>query len=214
MHRYYIYISFVIVILYAFPVSAEPSILVNGNISEIINKIRNISNNQQVEYPGDNNAISVDIFGTTGNWEVELRLDENAWHNDLRIFARRTSAGKGSNSIAGGDNYRELTNTYQKFFSGNGDRSGINIQVMLAGVSIHVPPEDYSCNIEFRIVPGDVVHDIDRDIVFPSEKDFIYSTKNNAHKIINDKDNVQDKKGIDDIRKSKTIPAPRKDTKN
>jgi len=190
-------------------VSAEPSILINGNIYERIDEIKT-GYEQQAEYPSDNNAISIDIFGTTGNWEIQIKLDENTWHNNLRIFAKRNSKGKGLDCIKGGNNYQELTNTYQRFFTGNGDRSRINIQIMLVGISIHVPPKNYSCNIEFKIVPVDVVHDIDRDIVFPFEKDLFFSTKDNFHKIINDKDIIQDKTVIDNIQKSKTIPVQKK----
>lgn len=99
--------------------------------------------------------VSLDITGTTGGsdaWRVDVRRLDTSWHTDLRLHLQRTSEGSGSGSISGGASYQEIGDTYQSFFSGSGDRAGIDLQLKMTGVSVAVPAATYSSTVYYTIV--------------------------------------------------------------
>lgn len=99
--------------------------------------------------------VSIDITGTTGDsdaWRVDVKRLDTAWHADLHLHVQRTSGGSGSGSISGGASYQEIGDTYQSFFSGNGDRTGIDLQLKMTGVSVAVPAATYSSTVYYTIV--------------------------------------------------------------
>jgi len=99
-------------------------------------------------------AVSIDILDANGNWGVSVKADTDPpdWHSNLHLHVKRTSEGTGSGSISGGDAYLEVTDTDQDFFSGSLSRSGINVQLMLTGVSIQVPPDVYSTTVYYTVL--------------------------------------------------------------
>ena len=97
--------------------------------------------------------VSIDIGDApTQSWRVDVRKVDTDWHGDLSLYVRRTSDGSGSGSIAGGTSYQQLTSTYQEFFSGGLDRSGIAVQLMLDGVSATMPCGSYLTTVYYTVV--------------------------------------------------------------
>jgi hypothetical protein len=106
-------------------------------------------------YESASNQVSIDLTGTTGDsdaWRVDIKRADTAWHGDLHLSLRRTSDGSGSGSISGGASYQEITDTYSEFFSGSGDRTGINVQLKINGVSVGVPADSYSTTVYYTVV--------------------------------------------------------------
>lgn len=85
------------------------------------------------------NEISVTISKTTdpiaSPWRLDISRVDTTWDPSLVLYARRTGDGTGDGTINGGTVYQEITNTDQIFFDGTGDRSSIDIQLKLSGVS-------------------------------------------------------------------------------
>ena len=90
--------------------------------------------------------------GNTDNWRVDVRRTDTAWHSNLHLYVKRTSDGSGSGSISGGLSYIEITTIDSQIFSGAGDRSGINLEYKLTGMSVSVPPNAYSTTVTYTVV--------------------------------------------------------------
>jgi hypothetical protein len=99
-------------------------------------------------YESASNVGVVDI--NAGNWWVYVEKTDSTWHANLHLYVKRTSDGSGSGTISGGTNYQEI-DTSQLFFSGSDDRSNVNLQLKLDGVSIQVPPAIYTTTIYYTI---------------------------------------------------------------
>ncbi len=95
--------------------------------------------------------MSIDITATSGNWGLDVKKIDTNWHSNLHLHVKRTSDGTGSGTISGGDSYQEVTDIDQSFFSGNSDRSNVNVQLKLTGVSIQVPPDTYTTTIYYTV---------------------------------------------------------------
>lgn len=99
-------------------------------------------------------VVSLDIGGSGGGsdaWQVQVRLEDTLWHGDLSLKVLRTGSGTGT--VSGGDVLPiELTLTDQVFFEGLGDNTGINVQLILDGVSILIPADTYSGVIHFTLI--------------------------------------------------------------
>lgn len=102
-------------------------------------------------YESAADAVNIDISATVGDWGLDVKKIDTNWHSDLHLYVKRTSDGSGSGSISGGDAYQEVTDTDQGFFSGNDDRSSINVQLRLTGVSIQVPPDTYTTAVYYTV---------------------------------------------------------------
>lgn len=100
--------------------------------------------------------VSLDVTGTIDppdTWRVDVRRVDSTWHTNLHLHLKRTSDGGGPpGSISGGTSYQEVTDTYQSFFSGAGDHTGINVQLKMTGVSVAVPAATYSSTVYYTIV--------------------------------------------------------------
>jgi hypothetical protein len=104
-------------------------------------------------YESAADQVSLDVTDTEGkDWRVDIRRVDTDWHGDLLLYVRRTSAGSGPGSISGGTSYQQISETYQEFFSGTNDRTGINAQLMLDGISVQVPSANYATTIYYTVV--------------------------------------------------------------
>ncbi|MCJ7778591.1 MAG: hypothetical protein MUP16_09790 [Sedimentisphaerales bacterium] len=103
-------------------------------------------------YQSDPAAVSITITATNGNWKVQVKKNNSTLPGSLHLYIQRTSDGSGLGSISGGNPpYQEVEDTDQDFFSGNGDRSNVSIQLELTGVSIQVPQGTYSATIQYTV---------------------------------------------------------------
>lgn len=140
---------------------APISITVTGDWSETINASdlqAGAGSDLISTYESVSNAVSIDISGTAGvsdNWRVDIKKVDSVWHNSFHLYVKRTSDGAGSGSVSGGASYQEVTDIDQSFFSGDNDRSNINVQLKLDGVSIQIPPDNYATTIYYTVVDTD-----------------------------------------------------------
>ncbi|MGQ9779877.1 MAG: hypothetical protein ACUVRM_08385 [Bacillota bacterium] len=106
-------------------------------------------------YESAANATILSISGSVDNtdtWRVDVKRVDSAWHGDFTLYVRRTSEGTGGGTISGGDLYIEVTTVDGEFFYGAGDRSDINVQYKLSGMSVRIPPDIYSSTIVYTVV--------------------------------------------------------------
>jgi hypothetical protein len=97
--------------------------------------------------------VSVDIVGAGNkNWRVDVRKVDTDWHSSLGLYLRRTSDGSGQGQITGGTSYQQLSDTYQEFFSGGRNHRGVNIQLMLDGVSAQLECGNYLTTVYYTVV--------------------------------------------------------------
>lgn len=90
--------------------------------------------------------------GKPNTWRVDVRKLDVTWHTSFSLYVRRTSDGVGTGSISGGTNYQKVTNTDQSFFTGSNNRYRINVQCKLTGVSLSIPPGEYTTTLVFTVV--------------------------------------------------------------
>jgi hypothetical protein len=98
--------------------------------------------------------VEIDIsktLGPTAPWRVDVRSTEVNWRPEYRLYVRRSSDGLGDGSIAGGTVYQEITGVDQVFFSGTGDRTKIELQFRLEGVSVGVPLDTYTADVHYTV---------------------------------------------------------------
>lgn len=136
------------------PICWAISITVTGSWSETINASdlqAGAGSDLISTYQSAADALSIDISSTSGNWAVDVKKVDANWHNNLHLHVKRTSDGTGPGSISGGNTYQEVTDIGQSVFSGNGDRSNVNTQLKLTGVSIQVPIDSYSSTVYYTV---------------------------------------------------------------
>lgn len=136
------------------PICWAISITVTGSWSETINAadLQAGAGSDLISiYESAADAVSIDISSTSGNWTVDVKKVDTDWHNNLHPHVKRTSDGTGPGSISGGVSYQEVTDIDQSFFIGDGDRSNVNTQLKLTGVSIQVPIDSYSTTIYYTV---------------------------------------------------------------
>jgi len=103
-------------------------------------------------YESNSDQIVLDIDVGRGNFRVDVSKINTNWHSDFQLYVRRTSDGTGDGEISGGTSYQEITDTYQSFFTFKKDRTGINLQLKLSGVSVQVAPDTYTTTAYYTIV--------------------------------------------------------------
>ncbi|MCK6501912.1 hypothetical protein L6R53_00665 [Myxococcota bacterium] len=100
-------------------------------------------------------AIALQVSATSGStdaWRIDIRRASSGWDPDLRLWARRTGDGSGDGSIAGGASWQEIGTTDSTFFSGEGDRSSITVQVRITGVSLAISPDSFLSTVHYTLV--------------------------------------------------------------
>ena len=101
---------------------------------------------------GEMAAAVLNTTGTEDAWRVDISGSGTSWPAALHLFARRTGDGLGAGLIQDGGSYQELTAVSASFFSGTGDRTDIPLQLRLTGVSIQIPPGNYTATVVCTVV--------------------------------------------------------------
>ena len=141
--------------IWMIPESRAIQVTVTGDWTLIIDEtdlIAGPGSDLNPQYPSASDQITVDITSTGKNWTVYIQGSVNNWHSDLSVYVRRTSDGTGNGWISGGTNWMQVTLGSQQFFQGRRRRLGINVQCGLTGMSIQVPPDDYTGTITYTVV--------------------------------------------------------------
>ncbi|MBN2655985.1 MAG: hypothetical protein JXR86_02920 [Spirochaetales bacterium] len=110
--------------------------------------------NSQYQSNADQVSLDIgDLIDSGDAWELQVHKEDLLWHSDMILGLLRTSGGSGAGTISGGDSlFLELTATDQYFFDGTGDRSLIDIQLRLSGISVVIPADTYSTTIYFTVI--------------------------------------------------------------
>lgn len=90
--------------------------------------------------------------GSTDAWRIDVRRTESVWDDSVHVWVRRTGSGSGDGSISDGLSWIELGATDTAFFSGQGDRSGVAVQVRISGISLSVSPDSYLCTVQYTLI--------------------------------------------------------------
>jgi len=97
-------------------------------------------------------ATILEVYGTGVNdWYVDVTRSDITWHGDFTLYVKRISDGTGSGWVANGIAYIAIETVDSDFFNGNGDRSNINVQYRLTGMSVSVPPGMYSTTVTYTV---------------------------------------------------------------
>ena len=98
-------------------------------------------------------AVDIDITGA-GNalWEVDIRRMDTNWQPAFTLEARRSSSHP---DVYGGTAYQQVTMSDQLFFYTNvrsNNTRNIKIQYRLSGVSVQIPPGNYTTMVYFTVL--------------------------------------------------------------
>ncbi len=105
----------------------------------------------QSDYYSSTNATTLDVTAA-GNYRVDVRRSDTNWSTSFTLYVKRTSDGTGSGTISGGTSYMTVSLADAEFFTGSLDRTGIDLQYHLTGMSINIPPDTYSTTLTFTVV--------------------------------------------------------------
>jgi len=103
------------------------------------------------EHQSATDSVSIDIIATAGSWSLDMKKIDTNWNPSLDIYVQRTTDGVGAGSIANGTSYQLVGDIDQNFFSGNGDRTNIKVQLKLSGATIQVTPDLYTTTIYYTV---------------------------------------------------------------
>jgi len=107
------------------------------------------------QYQSAANAVLVDISGAlldTEPWTVTIHRVDVSWDGSLSLSMARTSEGLGAGSISGGLTLQPLTLTAQTLFQGTGNRSSIQLQLELDGVSVSIGSRILAAQVVFTLL--------------------------------------------------------------
>ena len=106
-------------------------------------------------YTSNADAVVIDITGAVDQndpWRVDINKTDITWDNSLTLRIIRTSDGTGLGTISGGSPLFEVTDTAQPFFTGTGDRSSIQIQLQVDGVSVTLDAQVLSLQVVYTLL--------------------------------------------------------------
>jgi hypothetical protein len=106
-------------------------------------------------HESDQNEVRLTIsktVSTDSQWRLDVKRIDYSWNPALRIYIKRTSDGSGDGTIQNGLTYMEITEMDQYFFEGTGDRKQIDIQFKVEGLTIDIPPNDYTTEIYYTVI--------------------------------------------------------------
>jgi hypothetical protein len=147
-----------IILVPAGPAFAVLNITATGSWTQSIDK-NNLTGGPGTDltntFTSAQNTTLITITGTTSkrdNWQINIKRINTTWAGSLLVFAQRTSNGTGTGTISGGQAYIQVTTNDTTFFTGAGNRNGVQIQLQLTGASLTVPPNQYSTTIQYTII--------------------------------------------------------------
>lgn len=90
--------------------------------------------------------------GSTDTWRLDVRRADSSWPSALALWVRRTGGGSGAGSIDGGLSWVEVGSTDTSFFSGEGNRDSIPVQLRITGLSLGLSPDSYLSTVHYSLV--------------------------------------------------------------
>ena len=101
------------------------------------------------------NAVVMDVTEAVDQfeaWYIDINKTDVSWDGSLTISAIRTTDGTGLGTISGGTALLEITDTAQRFFQGTGNRSSIQMQLQLDGVSVTLGNATFTVDIVYTLL--------------------------------------------------------------
>lgn len=90
------------------------------------------------------------------SWSLSVERSGGKWDNDLDLFIRRTGSGQSAgfffSNISGGESFVQINRSSREFFSGNGYRYDVPIQIEIRGISLTIPTDTYSTDLIFTVL--------------------------------------------------------------
>ncbi|MEX2542004.1 MAG: hypothetical protein WD314_09345 [Trueperaceae bacterium] len=106
-------------------------------------------------YESSSTAVEVDVEDVAAeDWTVDVRRTDDEltpWPQDLELSVRWTDQGTGTVALSGGSTYVDIQEGGGVFFSGTDNRTGIQLQYQLSGVSLSTPPGTYNTTVLFTV---------------------------------------------------------------
>jgi len=135
---------------------AAISISVTGSWSRTISQTdlqsQTAGSDLTAAYESATNQAVIGVSGATLlNWRVSVKRTDTSWNANFHLYVKRTGNGSGVGSISGGTAYQEITTSNVSFFTGSYNRSGINAQQKLDGVSCQIPAASYTTTIVYTV---------------------------------------------------------------
>lgn len=128
----------------AWSLGIDASDLLSGAGSEI-----------QASHDSGTGAVALEISATSGStdtWRIDIRRATSGWDPDLRLWARRTGDGSGPGSVSDGTSWQEIGSTDATFFTGQGDRTGVTVQLRITGLSLSISPDAFLSTVHYTLV--------------------------------------------------------------
>jgi hypothetical protein len=95
---------------------------------------------------------TLDVTNTAGaSWTVTVAKSNVTWPANVAVAVKRNSDGAGTGSIASGTTYVAVDGTARTFFTGTGDRTGVQIQLKVDGLAVKALPALYSLVITYTV---------------------------------------------------------------
>ena len=136
------------------PASPAADLISSGDWTETINASKLVSgagSNLQSQLQSLSGVTTLTISNVSGAWTLRARRSGGSWPSDVTLLVKRTSAGSGSGSVAGGDAFVELTGSDVEIFSGSDARSNVSLQFKLTGLSVGISPATYLSSVIFTV---------------------------------------------------------------
>ena len=145
----------IILALLAFaPADQAADLVSSGDWTETItasNLVSGAGSNLQSQLQSMAGVTSLTISNAPGSWTLRVHRTGSPWAGEVALFVKRTSAGSGSGSIAGGESFVEVTASDVEIFNGSEARSNVALQFKLTGLSVGVSPANYLSSIVFTV---------------------------------------------------------------
>jgi hypothetical protein len=138
-----------------FTTATAADINVAGSWSKLVNRTDLIDGAgtdllTPVESPPAVATLDITGFEEEALWTVTVVMNEVSWPPGTSVAVRRSSNDSG---VSGGSSYLPVDGNSRIFFSGSGDRLGIQIQIKVDGIDIHTAPAIYSLAITYSVQP-------------------------------------------------------------
>jgi hypothetical protein len=153
-------ITAISVLLAVFPAVSAQTITVTGGWHVSITAADLVGgggSNLRDTHISDSASAWISIAGAEGAWHISLRKEAGAWPDQVRLWARRTSAGsfvEGS-TINGPLTYIEMTEMDTMLCAGVSSGSGVAVEYRITGMSTHVPTGIHEATLSYILTTDD-----------------------------------------------------------
>ena len=101
-------------------------------------------------------VVTIAVTGTGGgSWTLSVKAStpSGTWPGSLHVALQGVSAGTGDGAatFTYESGYMQLTDSWQVFCTGTRDRTGIQVNARLSGLSVQVAPGTYAAHVLYEV---------------------------------------------------------------